>query len=136
MARKPPLPPKGILPAQRNRCGRQLGRVLASRYEEVVVDRLFEGTAQLTTALQPRMQAAEQTLGVDENKRQRTLVRVDAGGGSLDDVNWLLARGYQIHCKDYSTTRAERLAQSVLWWVDDPKGEGRQVGWVRLPTPA
>ena len=23
----------------------------------------------------------------------------------------------------------------VLFWVDDPKGEGRQVGWVRLPAP-
>jgi hypothetical protein len=123
------------LPAQRNRRGRHLGRVLASGYEEVVVDRLFEGTAQLTTALQPLMRAAEQTLEMDESKRRRTVVRVDAGGGSLDDVNWLLERGYQVHCKDYSTTRAQRLAQSVLFWVDDPKGEGRQVGWVRLPAP-
>ena len=65
---------------------------------------------------------------------ERTLVRLDAGGGSVDDVNWLLSQGYQVHGKDYSTSRAQRLAQSVSVWVDDPKVEGRQVGWVRLPA--
>src|SRR6266851_215586 len=115
---------KGYFAKQRNRRGRQLGRVLATRYEEVVVDRLFDGKTQLTTALQPLMQAAEQTLALDERKRQRTVVRLDAGGGSVDDVNWLLSRDYQVHCKDYSTSRAQRLAQSVSVWVDDPKVEG------------
>src|SRR5438105_3622409 len=74
----------GYFAKQRNRRGRQLGRVLATRYEEVVVDRLFDGTTQLTRALQPLMQAAEQTLELDERKRQRTLVRFDARGGSVE----------------------------------------------------
>jgi hypothetical protein len=126
---------KGYFAKQRNRRGRQWGRVLATRYEEVVVDRLFDGKTQLTKALQPLMEATEGTLDLDERKRARTLVRLDAGGGSLDDVNWLLSRGYQVHCKDYSSSRAQRLGQSVQYWVDDPKVEGRQVGWVRLPTP-
>src|SRR5947208_5776952 len=111
---------KGYFAKQRNRRGRQLGRVLASRYEEVVVDRLFDGTTQLTKALQPLMQAAEQILGLDQRQREHTLVRTDAGGGSVDDVNWLLAGGYQVHGKDYSSKRAQRLAQSVQDWVDDP----------------
>lgn len=132
--KKAALASKGYFAKQRNRRGRQLGRVLASRYEEVVVDRLFDGTTQLTKALQPLMQAAEQTLGLDQRQRERTLVRTDAGGGSVDDVNWLLARGYQVHGKDYSSKRAQRLAQSVQDWVDDPHVEGRQVGWVRLPA--
>jgi hypothetical protein len=46
---------KGYFANQRNRRGRQLGRVVASRYEEVVVDRLFEGTMQLNRALIPLM---------------------------------------------------------------------------------
>jgi hypothetical protein len=125
---------KGYFAKQRNRRGRQLGRVLASRYEEVVVDRLFDGKTQLTKALQPLMQAAEQTLGLDQRQRARTLVRSDAGGGSVDDVNWLLLRGYQVHGKDYSSKRAQRLAQSVQDWIDDPQVQGRQVGWVRLPA--
>src|SRR5438876_762000 len=111
----------GYEASQRNRRGRQLGRVLASQYDEVVVDRLFEGTVQLNRALMPLMQAAERTLGLDEAKRRRTIVRVDAGGGSVDDLNWLLARGYQVIIKDYSTQRAERLAHSVTCWTDDPK---------------
>ncbi len=124
----------GYFAKQRNRRGRQLGRVLASGSEEVVVDRLFDGKTQLSKALQPLMQAAEQTLELDERRRAHTLVRFDAGGGSVDDVNWLLLRGYQLHGKDYSSARAGRLAASVQEWVDDPQIEGRQVGWVSLPA--
>ncbi len=124
----------GYVAKQRNRRGRQLGRVLASRYEEVVVDRLFDGTTQLTKALQPLIEAAEQTLGLDQQQRERTLVRTDAGGGSVDDVNWLLVRGYQFHGKDDSTARARRLAHSVQHWIEDPQVQGRQVGWVCLPA--
>ena len=86
---------------QRNRRGRQLGRVLATRYGEVVVDRLFDGRTQLAVAFQPLVLAAEQTLGLDEVKRSRTLLRVDSGGGSLEDVNWALSRGYQFLGKEY-----------------------------------
>jgi Transposase DDE domain len=121
---------KGYFAKQRNRRGRQLGRVLASRYQEVVVDRLFDGKTQLTRALQPLMLAAERTLQLDEGKRSCTIVRVDAGGGSLDDVNWLLARGYQVHGKDYSGTQAKRLANSVEHWFTDPHQPERQFGWV------
>ncbi len=49
-------------------------------------------------------------------------------------MNWLLARGYQVHCKVYSRSRAQRLAASVQYWVDDPSVQGRQVGWVYLPA--
>src|SRR5919202_6611847 len=59
---------KGYFAKQRNRRGRQLGRVVASVYDEVVVDRLFAGTAQLTTALQPLVLAAERTLELDAAK--------------------------------------------------------------------
>ncbi len=111
---------KGYFAKQRNRRGRQLGRVLASHYEEIVVDRLFDGKTQLTRALQPLIQAAERTLKLDRVKRVRTIVRVDSGGGSLDDVNWLLARGYHVHAKDYSGRHARSLAKSVLVWFDDP----------------
>ena len=121
---------KGYFAKQRNRRGRQLGRVLASRYQEVVVDRLFDGKTQLTRALQPLMLAAERTLHLDEYKRSRTIVRVDAGGGSLHDVNWLLSRGYQVHGKDYSGQQAKRLASTVEHWFTDPQQPERQFGWV------
>lgn len=126
---------KGYFANQRNRRGRQLGRVLASRYGEIVVDRLFDGKAQLTRALQPLMQAAEVTLGLHQAQRIRTIVRIDAGGGSLGEVNWLLERGYLVHGKDYSGKQARRLACSVVHWVDDPQLPERQFGWVtEAPT--
>src|SRR5947209_11074484 len=121
---------KGYFAKQRNRRGRQLGRMLASRYGEIVVDRLFDGKTQLTRALQPLMLAAERTLHLDEAKRSRTIVRHDAGGGSLDDVNWLPARGYQVHGKDYSGQQAKRLASTVQYWFTDQEQSERQFGWV------
>jgi hypothetical protein len=121
---------KGYFAKQRNRRGRQLGRVLASRYGEIVVDRLFDGKTQLTRALQPLMLAAERTLRLASSKRSRTIVRHDAGGGSLDDVNWLLARGYQVHGKDYSGQQAKRLASTVEHWFTDQEQPERQFGWV------
>jgi hypothetical protein len=127
---------KGYFAKQRNRRGRQLGRVLASRYGEIVVDRLFEGKTQLTRALQPLLLAAEATLQLHEDQRRQTIVRVDAGGGSLADVNWLLARGYLVHCKDYSGQQAKRLAQSVQDWYADPHQPARQFGWVTQAADA
>jgi hypothetical protein len=120
----------GYFAGSRARRGRQLGRVLASHYDEVVVDRLFEGKTVLATALIPLVEAAEQTLALDEAKRARTVIRVDAGGGSVGDLNWLLGRGYQVLAKDYSSQRAAKLAARVTTWYDDPKVPGRQVGWV------
>src|SRR6266496_4051599 len=127
---------KGYFAKQRNRRGRQLGRVLATRSREIVVDHLFDGKTQLTRALQPLILAAEETLQLDEDKRRRTIVRVDAGGGSLDDVNWLLSRGYLVHCKDYSGKQAKRLANSVADWYVDPHQPERQFGWVTETTEA
>lgn len=130
--KKAALATKGSFAGARNRRGRQLGRVLATRYGEVVVDQLFEGRTKLAEAFVPLVQAAEDTLDLNEVRRTRTLLRVDAGGGSLSDVNWALRRGYLILCKDYSGQRAARLAASVTRWVDDPNEPGRQVGWVEV----
>jgi hypothetical protein len=127
---KAALATKGYFARARNRRGRQLGRVLATRYDEVVVDQLYSGTTQLSTALQPLVTAAAQTLRLSAAQRARTIVRVDAGGGSLDDVNWLLEQGYAVHAKEYSSRRAATLAESVTEWIDDPHVRGRQLGGV------
>jgi len=118
------------------RYGRQMGRVVATHYEEIVVDQLYPGNVQLNRALHPLVTAAEEVLGLDYAKRQRTVLRIDAGGGSLDDVNWCLDRGYQIHCKDISSQRAEAWAATVKQWYVDPRKPERQVGWaVPAETP-
>lgn len=127
---------KGYFPGQKNRRGRQVGRVLATATHEIVVDRLFPGNRSLTQTLSPILLAAEQTLSLTPEQRARTIVRLDAGGGSVEAVNWLLSRGYLVLCKDYSTARARNLARSVTQWYPDPKEAGREVGWVEEAATA
>jgi hypothetical protein len=81
---KAALATKGYFAKARNRRGRQLGRVPATRYGEVITDQVFPGTTGLVTALRPLVEAAERVLGLDEAQRRRTRLRVDAGGGSLE----------------------------------------------------
>ncbi len=112
------------------RWGRQMGRVIAAAYEEVVIDRLYPGNLQLTKVLRPLVEDLEKALDLDEEKKSRTIIRMDAGGGSLDEINWLLERGYRIHGKDISSARAEAYSQAVTSWIADPKHPHRQMGWV------
>jgi hypothetical protein len=124
---------KGYFSDKKNRRGRQLGRVVATLYDEIVTDRLYEGKTQLQSSLQPLILAAEQVLDLNETRRKQTIVRVDGGGGKDEDVNWLLNRGYAVLTKVKNWKRAEKLARSVQTWDTDPKTGDRQVGWVQDP---
>jgi len=73
-------------------------------------------------------------LRLTKAKRARTIIRVDAGGGTLDDLNWLLSRGYAIMAKEYSGQRVLRLAKTVTEWVQDPAWSERSFGWVTEPA--
>jgi hypothetical protein len=134
--KKAALATPGDVAKQRNRRGRQLGRVLATGSHEIVVDRLFDGKTPLITALLPLVLAAEQTLEVATAKRQRTLIRIDAGAGSVADINWLRFQGYHVLAKDYATKRAAQLAARVTDWFTDPGDPARQVGPVPVPADA
>lgn len=125
---------RGYFAGQYHRRGRQLGRVLATQYDEVVTDRLFAGNVQLVKALQPLVEAAEATLHLTKAKRARTIIRVDAGGGTLDDLNWLLSRSYEIMAKEYAGKRVLCLAETVTEWVQDPTWSERSFGWVTEPA--
>jgi hypothetical protein len=124
---------KGFFSDERNRRGRQLGRVIATLYDEIVVERLYSGKVQLERSLQPLMVAAEQVLDLSKAQRQQTIVRVDGGGGRDADINWLLQRDYTILIKVKNWKRAAKLARSVTTWHADPKTGDRQVGWVETP---
>jgi hypothetical protein len=132
--RRAELALKGYFGRERGHYGRQMGRVVAARYDEVVVDRLYPGNLQLQTTLPHLVAALEQTLLLDEAKRRRTVLRIDAGGGSMNGINWLLERGYHVHCKDFSSRRAAHYALSVKEWVDDPSHGGRQLGWALVKS--
>lgn len=124
---------KGYFRDKKVRRGRQLGRVFATLYDEIVVERLYPGNRQLERSLQELVLAAEAVLDLDESRRKRTIIRVDGGGGRDADVNWMLKRGYQVLVKVKNWKRADKLAKSVQAWQTDPKTGDRQVGWVSQP---
>lgn len=126
---------KGYFPKQKNRRGRQLGRVLATWYDEIIVDRLYNGKRQLNSSLPELLTLAEDMLGLDRAKRQRTIVRIDGGGGEDEQINWVLERDYQLLVKVKNWRRAQKLAASVTRWYPDPKVADREVGWVEQPYP-
>jgi hypothetical protein len=124
---------KGYFPNQKGKRGRKLGRVVASRYDEVVVDQLFAGKRQLNSSLVELVEAAEERLELDAQRRQQTLIRLDSGGGKADHVNWLLSRGYSLVLKSANWQRARQQAEQVTAWIDDPRRPDRQLAW--CPTP-
>jgi hypothetical protein len=128
--RKAKFASKGYYAKQRNRRGRQEGYVIGTWYEEIVVERLFDGKTQLYAALPGSIEAAETALELDEKKRKRTILSIDLGGGSVDDLNWVLGRGYQVHAKDYSGVCANAPTKTVTQWVTDPADSSREIGWV------
>lgn len=121
---------KGYFTDHKGAYGRQEGRVTASLYEETVCVRLFTGNTTTAVAVQPLLRDAQEALQLTPEQRARTIIRLDAGGGTVAEINACLEAGFQFHGKDFSTSRARKLAQSVQIWYDDPNQPGRQVGLV------
>jgi hypothetical protein len=124
---------KGYFAGEKNRRGRQLGRVLATWYDEIVVDRLYDGKRQLDRSLPELVNSAESVLALEAEQRQRTILRIDGGGGEDDNINWVLGRGYQLLTKVKNWRRTQKLAASVTHWYPDPKVLDREVGWIETP---
>jgi hypothetical protein len=126
---------KGFFSGQKGRRGRQLGRVLTTLYDEIVVDRLYSGKTQLEKSFQELVQEAETVMDLTPARRKRTILRVDGGGGTDKDINWSLDRDYGLLVKVKNWQRANKLAKSVQQWHPDPKVSNRQFGWVEEPHP-
>jgi len=124
---------KGYFAGQRKRRGRQLGRVLATLYEEIIVERLYRGTVQLEQSFQALVEAAEQVLALSPEQRRGVVLRVDGGAGRDADINWALERGYHLMVKVKNWKRTHKLLGSVRIWYQDPHCAHRQIGWVEAP---
>ena len=59
----------------------------------------------------------------DRHQRSRVLIRLDAGFGNDQNINWLLYRGYQVLSKHKSSRRASLIASQVdvRYPLDDRK---------------
>ncbi len=124
---------KGYFAGRKSCRGRQLGRVVAATYDEIIVDQLYDGKRQLESSLPQLVEMAEKALTFGQNQRVRTVLRVDAGGGSETNINWILNRGYWLLIKIHNWQRVRKLITSVADWSTDPKVPGRQLGWVVAP---
>ena len=107
----------------------------ATLYDEIVVQALFAGKRQLHHSLRPLLRSAEKVLNLSRAQRQRTLVRLDSGGGESAHINWLLRRGYAVLVKAHGTAPAKKLAQSVTAWTTDPHDDGRQMAFIAQGYP-
>jgi hypothetical protein len=126
---------KGYFANKRGVRGRQLGRVLASNYGEIVYDRLYNGRAHLESKLEELILEAADVLALNKEKRRRTLLRIDGAAGSDRFINWALEDGFGILTKVHNWKRSYKLAASVREWHVDPRDAGREVGWVTTPHP-
>lgn len=126
---------KGFFANKRGARGRQLGRVLAGKYGEVIYERLYSGRAHLESKLEELVMAADDVLALEDEQRKRTLLRIDGAGGSDRFINWALAGGFGILTKVHSWKRSRILAATVKEWHVDPHEESREVGWVTVPHP-
>jgi hypothetical protein len=124
---------KGYFAGRKSCRGRQLGRVVATAYDELIIDQLYDGKRQLERSLSQLVEMAETALNLGEKQRARTVLRVDAGGGSETNINWILTRGYFLLIKIHNWQRVRKLIASVTDWHTDPQVPAREVGWVTTP---
>jgi Transposase DDE domain group 1 len=114
---------KGYFSGERNATGRQLVRVSAPKYGEVPFCKLHRGNTTSSEVLKGTMGELERVLGSSPEQRRRTLLRLDGGFGTDENLEWLIERGYEFMAKGYGGRRASKLAKSV------PEG-----GWKEGPT--
>lgn len=86
------------------------------KYRETIWSDVFAGNRHTSNCLRPAVLGAEDALELDLKRRQRVVWRIDGGGGSDDQIRWLLSRGYQMMVKGASNRRAEALARQVTRW--------------------
>src|SRR5215203_2218749 len=113
-SKKAELSTKGYFSGSRNATGRQLVRVSAPSYGEIIFSKLHPGNTNSCEVLKQTMNEVERVLGSSPHKRQRTLIRLDGGFGTDENIEWLCSCGYQFVVKGYGGGRAGKLARSVV----------------------
>jgi Transposase DDE domain group 1 len=131
-SKKAELSTKGYFSGERNATGRQLVRASAPLYGEVIFSKLHPGNTNSCEVLKQTMNEVERVLGSSPHKRQRTLIRLDGGFGTDENIEWLCTWGYQFVVKGYGGGRASKLARSV---AEDAWHEGPTTGqFLGVPT--
>jgi hypothetical protein len=125
---------KGYFSGKRGATGRQLVRASTPDYGEVIFSKLYPGNTTSCEVLKETLGEVERVLESSPHKRQRTLVRLDGGFGTDENIEWLCSCGYHFVVKGYGGGRANKLARSV----SEPEGwhEGPTSGQLLGVVPA
>jgi hypothetical protein len=128
---------KGYVAKKKNQYTRQLARVLVPSTSEIVSQSLYFGNTVSCSVLKEMVYKMENQLEVEtKEKRQHLRLRLDAGFGTDENINFSLWRGYNILAKVYSQKRAKALTKSVKEWVVVPSladNTQREAGFVQSP---
>ena len=113
---------KGYFSGEKNATGRQLVRASAPLYGEVPFCKLHPGNTGSCGVLKGTIYELERVLKSTPGKRSRTLIRLDGGFGTDENLEWLCLRGYHFVVKGYGGGRAKKLAKSVAEeaWDEGP----------------
>lgn len=103
--------------------GRQLYRVSASQYNELVYQAVFPGNTGSASLenFKGMLEAAFAVLALKAKYKRRIVIRLDGGFGNGPIINYLLAEGYQFVVKLGNAPRANKMCQSVEtqeWHLD------------------
>jgi hypothetical protein len=128
---------KGYFAGEKNIHGRQLARIVFAKTQEIISESLYPGNKISCKAFKPMVEKMERVLQLaDKSQRELIRLRLDAGFGTDENINYALWRGYHLLVKIYSGKRAKKLADSVKEWVDiSPSSDNnsRQAGWITQP---
>jgi hypothetical protein len=107
--------------------GRQLARVSASQYDEIVYEQIFPGNTPCMdlAVFKQLLEGALAVLGLAGIAKGQILIRLDGGYGTSEIINYLLAEGYQFVVKLYNGLRARKLGRAVAeedWQSDSCHG--------------
>jgi hypothetical protein len=103
--------------------GRQLYRVSASQYDELVYQQVCPGntgSSQLEVFKAVLVQVWD-ILKLSAGDKNRVLIRLDSGYGTTAIINHLWSEGYQFITKIFATSRARKLGREVdatVWQAD------------------
>ena len=101
------------------------------------MESLYPGNTLSLSVFKEMALKMESHLGLtDKSQRSMIRLRLDAGFGTDENINYALWRGYHLLAKVFSGKRAKTLSKSVNEWVDVPSGADntpRQAGWVSSP---
>jgi Transposase DDE domain group 1 len=113
---------KGYFSGERNATGRQLVRASAPKYGEVPFCELHPGNTGSSEVLKGTVRELERVLKSSPRERSGTLLRLDGGFGTDENLRWLCSRGYHFVAKGYGGGRAKKLARGVAEeaWHEGP----------------